>query len=524
MRAGFAENRKKRASHAVTTLEDGPAAAGTTRAFARNVAMERQLMAERVASNQMYVQGSVEGSEAMASLAERAKYIPMRLTEEERDLLRLLEGALKVSEYTDHVDVTSHDYGWGWSFSNTVRKKESKMEECARQVFEILLGLHLCFDFKEGQKRLKTEVIKHAAFFSRIFEVGRRYKIMNPDKMRTSYGKLMCILQDVSSPDVFDFQCDQPILTVQRFLEEHKCSDLLREDVDMVERVCQMHDLRVLSIEDQKQLSLQRGAEVEKLRAKYVASQRLTEDELMLVLNSLADGNAYVASCRHPVDRMINYLKKYFDAFDARTPEDSLAIQSGRNGSFLTHNHPTQYKFVMQSLQLWREIQNQMFRLWMAADHDLLNYKNPYRLYNTGQGLHRVQSAPHVSSCMREILSTVQSRVNGWVGLSVVHLGDRDVPNALVFIDKYTQVPRILAPTVLTLERVGVMAAEDANFARHLEEEYGGVEAVRKSILRDFLSAGFNGSGDDGGSCVGKEVGRVVVFDHVLILLFQMAD
>ena len=199
---------------------------------------------------------------------------------------------------------------------------------------------------------------------------------------------------------------------------------------------------------------------------------------------------------------MINYLKKYFDPSRASAAEDSLAIRSGSEGSCLSHDHATQYKFVMQSLQLWREIQNQMFRLWIAADADLQDQNRPYRLYNTGQGLHRVQSANRVSHVMHEILSTVQGRVKGWVGLSVVHLGDRDVPNALVFIDKYTQVPRILGPIVLAVERIGVMCAEDPSVAAHVEKEYGGVEKLRKHILRDYFRGGFNGSGDDGGSCV----------------------
>ena len=134
---------------------------------------------------------------------------------------------------------------------------------------------------------------------------------------------------------------------------------------------------------------------------------------------------------------MIQLLTHNFNPADSSVGT-SLQIRRGKGGSKLSHSHEMQFTFVLQSLMLWKSIARKTFVLWIAAENDMI--RNGYRLVDTGQGFNRLQSAPNVSRVMQSILGDVQRRVGRWVGLSVVHLGDRDVPNALMFIDKYTQV------------------------------------------------------------------------------------
>lgn len=123
---------------------------------------------------------------------ERAKYIPLRLSLSERKYLRLLEAALIVSEYTDKIDTI------GFGFSKAKRIVFQIRELCA-----IMSGLVLSADYKKGQELFVDRNFEaNADFYQRIFEMGRRHKIMNPDKMRTTYGKLIYLLQDSQTPEV----------------------------------------------------------------------------------------------------------------------------------------------------------------------------------------------------------------------------------------------------------------------------------------------------------------------------------
>ena len=348
---------------------------------------------------------------------------------------------------------------------------------------------------------------------------------MNPDKMRTTYGKLMHLLQDAVKPGMLDFDVVKPIKTVYRFLKERDALGLLNDELletatsnGLVGHQEEASNKFLSAKTTTKLVPVEEKRRAEKELASKYKTGKCSEEDIMLALNSISDANAFLAQNRDPVQHMLDFLRKYFvklSAADAEAAENAsidfaanffdLSIRAGRGGACLSHSHDAQVTFVGQSLCLWREIQGSMFKLWMLTDADFLDPQSPYRLYNTGQGLARMQSAPRISSELHRILHKVQREVGvGWVGLSVVHLGDRDVPNGLFFIDKYTQVPRILCPILQVVNRIPSIAADP--YSRSLlsiaQSGESSAMVLQRYLLRDFFRHGFDGSGSDGGSCI----------------------
>ncbi|KAK9821755.1 hypothetical protein WJX81_004208 [Elliptochloris bilobata] len=426
-------------------------------------------------------------------MADRARYIPLRLSQDERRLLRLLEAALSVSEYTDKVDIA------------TWKSKVARVHVQIKDLCAILCALVVAQDYRRGQALVQHRSFKdNATFFQDAFEIGRRYKIQNPHKMRSEYGKLMYLLMDSAEPaiqELLEFRCVRPLRTVHQLLQDAHGLALLSDS--LVERATG----EIVAGERPRhevQRDIRAKERARDILAKRYRSATLPEEAILRCLYSIADNNSYLLFNRDPVDRMVAYLRAFFRPECAETGA-TLAISGGMQGARLTHSHERQYHYVLQSLTLWREISHEMFKLWSLAEEDLLAEGNTYRLTNTGQGLNRVQQAAGVSRAMHAILARCQRQLGQWVGSAVIHLGDHNVPNALLFIDKYTQVPRILNPVVLVVDALPELCCEPKLNA-YVCSLYGSAEGARKAILLDFFRHAFDGSGADNffdaGSCI----------------------
>uniref|UniRef100_A0A6B2L2U4 Non-canonical E2 ubiquitin-conjugating enzyme C-terminal domain-containing protein n=1 Tax=Arcella intermedia TaxID=1963864 RepID=A0A6B2L2U4_9EUKA len=429
-------------------------------------------------------------------MSARARYIPLRLQHKERKRLHILEASLNVSRYTDVVDT---------NLDSTERQKFLQLKSQLIDISAFLTGIFIAADYKDGQELLKDkDFAKHANFFREVFEVGRRHKIMNPEKMRTEYGKLVFLLQDSLSSNIKDqlgFSVKMGIKTVYGFLKAKGALKLLEEpDIEIATREI-LQDPSKSRYDLQKEIK-KKEKTVKELCAKY-KSREINEDEIKFCLYSLTDNNSFLNSNALPIQKMLTFLTAFFKPNHHETGY-SLEIKAGEHGARLSHTHEKQFQYVHQSLTLWLEIMENMFMLWFMAENDLLNEGNPPLLSNTGQGIHRVQPAPLVERAMHAILAKVQSSIE-WVGSSVVHLGDHNVPNALVFIDKYTQVPRILVPIVTAIEGVDKLIKQPTT-KQYIDKAFGGADKLKKDILVDFFRFGFDGSGADNfidaGSCI----------------------
>lgn len=449
----------------------------------------------------------------LSNIRERAKYIPLRLTYEERKSLRLVAAAINVSDYTNIVDI---------NFKQRARRQHTQLQ----QIVAFLTGLVSAMDYEQGQQVLKDRNFAlHEPMLRDALEICRRYKITNPDKLRSEYGKLIYLMQDSLSESIqplLDITLHKPVHTVYQLLHVKNGLALLDDPLVTIATNEILPDKNKSRQQIQQEIRKKEKA-AEHLVKKYQSST-LSGEMIRACLYSLGDNVSFLNSNRKPVDECIALLKEYFDP---RQPETgyNLGIHEGNSGARLTHNHETQYHYVLQSLTLWSNILEDMFRLWYLAEQDLLNSSAvPYELKDTGQGLQRVQKAPRVYSAMHDILAHTQRQLSlssignvhtvssgnsgfesNWVGTSVVHLGDHNVPNALVFIDKYAQVSRILGPLIATLNQLEKLVEENSGLDRYIQS-YGGIRKAKKDVLHDFFTHGFDGSGGDNffdaGSCI----------------------
>jgi hypothetical protein len=329
----------------------------------------------------------------------------------------------------------------------------------------LLRGLVTACDYAAGQRLANCQddpacYAQYMTFLRQVLEIARRHKIMNPEKMRTEYGKLVYLLQDavrLEQDGLLDYGTDgddeddnhnvktddhsrllrhatsliAPIQTVYRFLEQrHGLALLQDQNIEIATEEILAGPGKSRAMIDNQIRRKERA--VAQLKRQY-QSMSLSTDDIHLCLYSICDNNSFLNSNRVPIDKVIDFLKSHFSPTVRQSfgnedvnvnDEFSLAIVKGEQGARLSHSHERQYYFALQSLTLWRDIVDDFFRLWSMAEQDLLNPSIAYKLEDTGQGMQRVQQSPHTYKAMQVILTEVQRTVQQWIGSSVIHLGE----------------------------------------------------------------------------------------------------
>eukprot|EP00752_Nemacystus_decipiens_P012965 g11473.t1 len=470
-------------------------------------------------------EATVAEKRSLADLKRRATNIPLRLDPRERAILGVLEGSLHHMQYTDAVDRIMRGGRLSCVLENLKifftggGKGKGGVAAAGETGGGTGAGASYRVDSFVHKRTIWKYTLDWACILRTCFEVGRRHKILNPEKMRSAHGMLMCILMDSEHPQIAaqtGFSCVRPMRTAFGLSASTELLGLF-EDPDLL-----VASRPVLPWErDQRIQKSGRGAEELALQAKEKAEARRRlvarhgtgglSSEVSLLVDSVADSIVYREISTRPIRRMIWLLKHHWrpDRLDDPPRKNvSLAIQAPEFGARLSHSHKTQFYFVLQSLSLWLEIVDHMLDLWAAGEKDMLDEHNQYNLTNTGQGLQRLQGASRVGKRMREY----QARINKatghpWVGSAVVHLGDHCVPNALTFLDKYSQVPWILNPILQALDYLSELdKGSDPAVLGYIKARWGTVEYAQRYILRNFFRFGFDGSGGDNnydaGSCV----------------------
>lgn len=121
---------------------------------------------------------------------------------------------------------------------------------------------------------------------------------MNPEKMRSTYGKLMYMLMDSVIPEVEDylgFSCVIPIKTVYDFLKSRESIDVLHDDNIVLAT-------REISTEFKTRQQIENEVQRKQIAIKTVcekyANERISKEDIERCLSSMSDNNAFLKANR----------------------------------------------------------------------------------------------------------------------------------------------------------------------------------------------------------------------------------